>query len=47
MRVRERTVEHPFGMLKQWMGTTHFLTRKLARVSVDMSLDLLAYSFEG
>ena len=22
--------EHPFGTLKQWMGATHFLTRKLA-----------------
>ncbi|MBB6158585.1 hypothetical protein HDC30_005844, partial [Pseudomonas sp. JAI115] len=27
MRVRKRTVEHPFGTLKQWMGATHFLTR--------------------
>ncbi len=43
MRVRKRTVEHPFGTLKQWMGATHFLTRKLAGVSTEMSLNVLAY----
>lgn len=37
MRIRKRTVEHPFGTLNQWMGATHFLTRKLNRVSVEMS----------
>lgn len=37
MRVRNRTVEYPFGTLKQWMGATHFLTRKLAGVSAEMS----------
>ena len=41
MRVRKRTVEHPFGMLKQWMGATHFLTRKLAGVSAEVSLNVL------
>jgi hypothetical protein len=30
--------EHPFGTLKEWMGATHFLTRKLAGVSAEMSL---------
>lgn len=33
MRVRKRTFEHPFETLKQWMGATYFLTRKLAGVS--------------
>jgi hypothetical protein len=42
MRVRKRTVEHPFGTLNQWMGATHFLTRKLAGVSAEMSLNVLA-----
>ena len=27
MGARWRTVEHPFGTLKAWMGATHFLTR--------------------
>ncbi|VVQ38389.1 IS1182 family transposase ISPmo1 [Pseudomonas fluorescens] len=46
MRVRKRTVEHPFGTLKQWMGATHFLTRKLAAVSAEMSLNVLAYNLK-
>ncbi|POA31769.1 MULTISPECIES: IS1182 family transposase [unclassified Pseudomonas] len=46
MRVRKRTVEHPFGTLKQRMGTTHFLTRKLAGVSAEMSLNVLAYNLK-
>ncbi|EPN82918.1 hypothetical protein A221_07701, partial [Pseudomonas syringae pv. actinidiae ICMP 18801] len=29
MTLRKQTVEHPFGTLKQWMGATHFLTRRL------------------
>jgi hypothetical protein len=45
-RVRKRTVEHPFGTLKQWMGATHFLTRKLAGVSTEMSLNVLAYNLK-
>jgi hypothetical protein len=43
MRVRNRTVEHSFGTLKQWKGATHFLTRKLAGVSAEMSLNVLTY----
>jgi hypothetical protein len=46
MRVRKRTVEHPFGTRKQWMGATHFLTRKLAGVSTEMSLNVLAYNMK-
>ena len=46
MRVRKRTVEHPFATLKQWMGATHFLTRKLAGVSAEMSLNVLACNLE-
>jgi len=37
-RIRRRTVEHPFGTLKAWMGATHFLTRTLPRVSTEMSM---------
>ena len=46
MRVRKRTVEHPFGTLKQWMGATHFLTRRLPGVSAEMSLNVLAYNLK-
>lgn len=46
MRIRRRTVEHPFGTLKHWMGATHFLTRKLQGVSTEMSLNVLAYNLK-
>ena len=46
MKVRKRTVEYPFGTLKQWMGSTHFLTSKLAGVSAEMSLNVLAYNMK-
>lgn len=46
MRIRKRTVEHPFGTLKQWMGATHFLTRRLEGVSAEMSLNVLAYNMK-
>lgn len=46
MRVRRQTVEHPFGTLKAWMGSTHFLTRGLERVSTEMSLHVLAYNLK-
>jgi hypothetical protein len=42
MRVRRQTVEHPYGTLKLWMGSNHFLTRTLNRVSTEMSLHVLA-----
>jgi hypothetical protein len=37
-------VEHPFGTLKAWMGSTHFLTRTLEKVKTDMSLQVPAYN---
>jgi transposase len=46
MRVRRETVEHPFGTLKHWMGSTHFLTKTLQRVSAEMSLHVLAYNLK-
>lgn len=45
MRVRKRAVEHPFGTLKQWMGATNLLTRKLAGVSAEMSVNVVAYNY--
>lgn len=43
-RLRQRTVDHVFGTLKAWMGSTHFLTRTLPRVRTEMSLQVLAYN---
>ena len=45
-RLRQRTVEHVFGTLKAWMGSTHFLTRTLPRVRTEMSLQVLAYNMQ-
>jgi hypothetical protein len=45
-RLRRQTVEHPFGTLKAWMGSTHFLTKTLPRVSTEMSLHVLSYNFK-
>jgi transposase len=46
MKIRRQTVEHPFGIIKAWMGATHFLTRTLGRVSTEMSLHILAYDMK-
>jgi len=44
--VRRRTVEHPFGTLKAWMGATHFLMKTLPKVRAEMSLHVLAYNMK-
>ncbi len=41
---RRCTVEHVFGTLKFWMGSTHFLTKTLKHVGTEMSLQVLAYN---
>lgn len=46
MRLRRRTVEHPFGTIKSWMGATHFLTRTLERVDTEASLHVIAYNIK-
>jgi len=46
MRIRRATVEHPFATFKAWMGSTHFLTRTLDRVSTEMGLHVLAYNMK-
>ena len=45
-RIRRQTVEHVFGTLKAWMGTTHFLMKRLRNVSTEMSLHVLAYNLK-
>ena len=46
MQIRRATVEHPFGTLKHWMGSTHFLTKTVDQVSTEMSLHVLAYNLK-
>src|SRR5690349_19099811 len=38
MRQRRETAEHPFGTLKMRMGATHFLMKRLPKVSKDKKL---------
>ena len=44
MRQRKKLVEHPFGTIKHWMGSTHFLTKRLPNVQAEMSLQVLTYN---
>jgi transposase len=46
MRIRRETVEHPFGTIKFWMGSQHFLMRSLKHVATEMSLHVLAYNIK-
>lgn len=46
MRIRRSSVEHPYGTIKSWMGSTHFLTKGLERVKTEMSLHVLAYNLK-
>src|SRR6266446_4763941 len=46
MTVRRQTAEHPFGTIKCWMGATHFLMRRLRKVSTEMALNVLAYNLK-
>ena len=44
MGVRRQTVEHPFGTIKSWMGSTHFQMKTLKHVGTEMALHVLAYN---
>ena len=46
MRQRRETVEHPFGTIKSWMGSTHFQMKTLKRVATEMALHVLAYNLK-
>ncbi|MBJ6124849.1 IS1182 family transposase [Microvirga splendida] len=46
MTIRRQTVEHPFGTIKAWMGSTHFLMKTLEKVKTEMSLHVLAYNLK-
>lgn len=44
--VRRQTVEHVFGTLKSWLGTTPLLTKTLPKVRSEVSLAVLAYNMK-
>jgi hypothetical protein len=44
MKQRRCTVEHVFGTLKFWMGSAHFLMKRLKNVGTEMSLHVLSYN---
>ena len=44
MTTRASTVEHPFGTIKLWTGSRHFLMQRLKNVRTEMSLNVLAYN---
>ena len=46
MRLRRQTVEHPFGTIKSWMGSTHFQMKSLKHVGTEMALHVLAYNMK-
>ena len=46
MRQRKQIVEHPYGTIKHWMGSTHFLMKRLPNVQTEMSLHVLAYNLK-
>ena len=46
MRTRRRLVEHPFGTIKAWMGSSHFLMKRLTNVKTEIGLHVLAYNLK-
>jgi hypothetical protein len=46
MKLRRRTIEHVFGTMKYWMGSTHFSMKTLEHVRTEMSLHVLAYNLK-
>ena len=46
MRIRRQTLEHPFGTIKSWMGSTHFQMKTLKHVGTEMALHVLAYNMK-
>ena len=44
LNLRRKTVEHPFGSIKQWMNQGAFLMRGLEKVNGEFSLTALAYN---
>ncbi len=40
MRIGRQTIEYHFGTIKARMSATHFLTRTIERVSIEMSFSV-------
>ncbi len=45
-RPRRETVEHPFGTLEYWIGSTHFQMKTLKKLGTEMALHVLAYNLK-
>lgn len=43
---RRRTMQHVFGTLESWLGTTPLPTKTLPRVRTEASLAVLAYNMK-
>jgi len=43
---RSSTAEHPFGTIKNWMGSTQFQMKTMGRVGTEMSLHVLSYNMK-
>jgi hypothetical protein len=43
-RSRRKLVEHAFGTIKAWMGSTHFLMKRLKNVRTEISIHVPAYN---
>jgi len=46
MRKRKQLVEHPYGTIKHWMGSTPCLMKRLPNVQAEMSLHVLVYNLK-
>lgn len=46
IKLRQAMVEHPFGIIKNWMGIHHFLTKGIENVSTEMNLHILGYNLK-
>ena len=46
MGLRACSSEHPFGTIKTWTGSSHFLMKRLKNVKTEMSLHVLAYNLK-
>ncbi len=40
-------MEHPFGTIEAWMGSIHFLTKRLKNVRTEISLYVPASNMKG
>ena len=46
MRFRCCTIEYPYGIIKAWMGATHFRSMGFERMTTEMSLHVRAYNLK-